>query len=30
MARLPIISGDDFAKAVGKIGYIWAHTEVAI
>lgn len=27
MARLPAISGDDFAKAVRKIGYIWDHTE---
>ncbi|MCK4331001.1 MAG: type II toxin-antitoxin system HicA family toxin [Dehalococcoidia bacterium] len=27
MARLPVISGDDFVKAMGKIGYIWDHTE---
>lgn len=27
MAHLPIISGDDFAKAVQKIGYVWDHTE---
>ncbi len=27
MARLPIISGDDFAKAMRKIGYVWDHTE---
>lgn len=27
MARLPIISGDDFVKAVHKIGYVWDHTE---
>jgi len=25
--RLPVISGDDFAKAVRKIGYVWDHTE---
>jgi len=27
VARLPVISGDDFVKAMGKIGYIWDHTE---
>ncbi|MBC8511688.1 MAG: type II toxin-antitoxin system HicA family toxin [Dehalococcoidia bacterium] len=27
MPRLPVISGDDFVKAMGKIGYIWDHTE---
>ena len=27
MPRLPAISGDEFAKAVRKIGYIWDHTE---
>ena len=27
MARLPIISGDDFVKLMQKIGYIWDHTE---
>ena len=27
MARLPVISGDDFVKAMRKIGYIWDHTE---
>ena len=27
MGRLPIISGDDFVKAMHKIGYIWDHTE---
>jgi predicted RNA binding protein YcfA (HicA-like mRNA interferase family) len=27
MSRLPIISGEDFTKAVCKIGYIWDHTE---
>jgi predicted RNA binding protein YcfA (HicA-like mRNA interferase family) len=27
MHRLPIISGDDFVKAMSKIGYQWDHTE---
>ena len=27
MPRLPVISGDEFAKAVRKIGYIWDYTE---
>jgi len=27
VARLPIISGDDFVKAMRKIGYVWDHTE---
>ena len=27
MAHLPVISGDDFVKAVRKIGYVWDHTE---
>ncbi len=27
MARLPVISGDEFAKAIRKIGYVWDHTE---
>jgi len=27
VARLPVISGDDFVKAVQKIGYVWDHTE---
>ena len=27
MTRLPVISGDDFVKAVHKIGYVWDHTE---
>lgn len=27
MPRLPVISGDKFAKTVSKIGYIWDHTE---
>jgi len=25
--RLPVISGDEFANAVRKIGYVWDHTE---
>jgi len=27
VARLPVISGDDFVKAMQKIGYVWDHTE---
>ena len=27
MARLPVISGNEFVKAMGKIGYVWDHTE---
>jgi predicted RNA binding protein YcfA (HicA-like mRNA interferase family) len=27
MSRLPMISGDDFVRAVRKIGYEWDHTE---
>ena len=27
MSRLPVISGDDFVKAMRKIGYSWDHTE---
>ena len=27
MARLPVISGDDFVKVMRKIGYVWDHTE---
>ena len=27
MARLPIISGDDFVKVAQKIGYVWDYTE---
>ena len=27
MPRLPIVSGDDFVKAISHIGYIWDHTE---
>jgi len=25
--RLPVISGDEFTKAIRKIGYVWDHTE---
>jgi len=27
VSHLPVISGDEFAKAVRKIGYGWDHTE---
>ena len=27
MPRLPVISGDEFVKAVHKVGFIWDHTE---
>lgn len=27
MAHLPVVSGDDFVKAMRKIGYVWDHTE---
>ena len=27
MARLPVISGDDFVKTVARIGYVWDRTE---
>ena len=27
MSHLPVISGDDFVKAMQKIGYQWDHTE---
>jgi len=27
VTRLPVISGDEFAKIVRKIGYVWEHTE---
>jgi len=27
VSRLPVISGDEFAKAIRKIGYVWDHTE---
>ena len=27
MARLPLISGDDFVKAVARIGFTWDRTQ---
>jgi len=27
VARLPVVSGDDFVKAMRKVGYVWDHTE---
>ena len=27
MARLPVMSGNDFVKAVARVGYVWDHTE---
>jgi predicted RNA binding protein YcfA (HicA-like mRNA interferase family) len=27
MPRLPVISGDDFVRAMRQIGYQWDHTE---
>ena len=27
MSRLPIISGEDFVRAIRQIGYRWDHTE---
>ena len=27
MARLPVISGDQFVKAVAKTGFVWDRTE---
>ena len=27
MARLPIISGDELVRTLGKIGYAWDHAE---
>ena len=27
MPRLPVISGDEFVKAVAKIGFVWDRTE---
>jgi len=27
VARLPVISGDDFVRAVRRVGYVWDHTE---
>lgn len=27
MARLPVMSGDEFVRAVSRIGYVWDRTE---
>ena len=27
MARLPLMSGDDFVKVTHKVEYVWDHTE---
>jgi predicted RNA binding protein YcfA (HicA-like mRNA interferase family) len=27
MPHLPVVSGDEFVKAIRKIGYVWDHTE---
>ena len=27
MARLPLMSGDDFVKVMHKVGYVWDRTE---
>ena len=27
MPRLPILSGDEFVKAVARVGYVWDRTE---
>ena len=27
MSRLPVLSGDEFAKVMAQIGYVWDHTE---
>ena len=27
MARLPVISGDEFVEVIRKVGYVWDHTE---
>lgn len=27
MSRIPVISGDDFVRAVRQIGYVWDHTQ---
>jgi predicted RNA binding protein YcfA (HicA-like mRNA interferase family) len=27
MPHLPVVSGDEFVKALRKIGYVWDHTE---
>lgn len=27
MARIPLMSGDEFVRAMRRIGYVWDHTE---
>jgi len=27
MARLPVVSGDEFVKVMHKAGFVWDHTE---
>lgn len=27
MARLPLLSGDEFVRVMEKLGYVWDHTE---
>ena len=27
MPRLPVMSGDEFVRAVAKAGFVWRHTE---
>ena len=27
MSCLPVVSGDDFVRAMAKLGYVWTHTE---
>lgn len=27
MARLPIVSGDEFVRALGRVGFIWDYTQ---
>ena len=27
MPRLPVVSGDDFVRAMEQVGYVWDHTE---
>ena len=27
MARLPVISGDELVRLLGRVGFIWDHTE---
>lgn len=27
MTHLPVVSGNDFVKAMRKLGYVWDHTE---